>query len=66
VTAAEEDRARRRSALRETGQGRAIYEELVLKKPPAALTGRRAKSATVSDIAKAVGRLISRDAATRQ
>jgi hypothetical protein len=33
VTAAEEDRARRRKALEEAAKVRKIYEELVLKKP---------------------------------
>src|SRR6185437_12899376 len=33
LTAAEEDRARRRKAMEEAAKVRAIYEEMVLKKP---------------------------------
>ena len=35
MTAAEEDKIRRRQALEEAAKVRAIYEEMVLKKPPA-------------------------------
>jgi hypothetical protein len=50
VTAAEENRIRRRKALEEQAKVRAIYEELVLKKPQQAVV----QIGTVSDIAKAV------------
>jgi 7,8-dihydro-6-hydroxymethylpterin dimethyltransferase len=50
VTAAEEDRARRKKAYEEQAKVRAIYEELVLKKPQQAVV----QIGTVSDIAKAV------------
>ena len=52
MTAAEEDRARRRKAqaLQEQAKVRAIYEELVLKKPQPTVV----QIGTVSDIAKAV------------
>src|SRR6201993_2805179 len=50
LTAAEEDRARRKAALEEQARVRAIYEELVLKKPQQAVV----QIGTVSDIAKAV------------
>src|ERR1700730_15850129 len=51
LTAAEEDRARRRKAqaLQEQAKVRAIYEELVLKKPQPTVV----QIGTVSDIAKA-------------
>src|SRR6266436_1452058 len=50
VTAAEEDRARRKKAYEEQAKVRAIYEELVLKKPQQAVV----QIGSVSDIAKAV------------
>src|SRR3989441_546028 len=50
LTAAEEDRARRKKAYQEQAKVRAIYEELVLKKPQPAVV----QIGTVSDIAKAV------------
>jgi len=50
VTAAEEDRARRKKAYEEQAKVRAIYEELVLKKPQPMVV----QIGTVSDIAKAV------------
>jgi uncharacterized radical SAM superfamily Fe-S cluster-containing enzyme len=52
LTAAEEDRARRRNAqaLQEQAKVRAIYEELVLKKPQTAVV----QIGSVADIAKAV------------
>src|SRR6266850_2444005 len=50
VTAAEEDRARRKKAYEEQAKVRAIYEELVLKKPQPTVV----QIGTVSDIAKAV------------
>ena len=50
VTAAEEDRARRKKAYEEQAKVRAIYEELVLKKPQQTVV----QIGTVSDIAKAV------------
>src|SRR5437764_976010 len=50
VTAAEEDRARRKKAYEEQAKVRAIYEELVLKKPQPAVV----QIGTVSDIQKAV------------
>jgi hypothetical protein len=52
LTAAEEDRARRRKAqaLQEQAKVRAIYEELVLKKPQPTVV----QIGSVSDIAKAV------------
>jgi uncharacterized radical SAM superfamily Fe-S cluster-containing enzyme len=50
VTAAEEERARRKKAYEEQAKVRAIYEELVLKKPQQAVV----QIGTVSDIAKAV------------
>src|SRR6266403_2061175 len=50
VTAAEEDRARRKKAYEEQAKVRAIYEELVLKKPQPTVV----QIGTVGDIAKAV------------
>ncbi|OLC85388.1 MAG: hypothetical protein AUH88_06665 [Acidobacteria bacterium 13_1_40CM_4_61_5] len=50
LTAAEEDRIRRKKAFEEQAKVRAIYEELVLKKPQQAVV----QIGTVSDIAKAV------------
>ncbi len=50
LTAAEEERARRKKAYEEQAKVRAIYEELVLKKPQPAVV----QIGTVSDIAKAV------------
>jgi hypothetical protein len=50
VTAAEEDRARRKKAYEEQAKVRAIYEELVLKKPQPTVV----QIGSVSDIAKAV------------
>src|SRR5246127_783135 len=50
LTAAEENRIRRKAALEEQARVRAIYEELVLKKPQQAVV----QIGTVSDIAKAV------------
>src|SRR5437879_6302069 len=50
VTAAEEDRARRKKAYEEQAKVRAIYEELVLKKPQPTVV----QIGTVQDIAKAV------------
>jgi hypothetical protein len=50
VTAAEENRARRKKAIEEQAKVRAIYEELVLKKPQPTVV----QIGTVSDIAKAV------------
>jgi len=50
LTAAEENRIRRKKALEEQAKVRAIYEELVLKKPQRAVV----QIGTVSDIAKAV------------
>src|SRR5205823_12449339 len=50
LTAAEEERARRKKAYEEQAKVRAIYEELVLKKPQPAVE----QIGTVSDIAKAV------------
>jgi acylphosphatase len=50
VTAAEEERARRKKAYEEQAKVRAIYEELVLKKPQPTVV----QIGTVSDIAKAV------------
>ncbi len=50
VTAAEENRIRRKKALEEQAKVRAIYEELVLKKPQQAVV----QIGTVGDIAKAV------------
>jgi hypothetical protein len=49
-TAAEEDRARRKKAFEEQAKVRAIYEELVLKKPQPTVV----QIGTVSDITKAV------------
>jgi 7,8-dihydro-6-hydroxymethylpterin dimethyltransferase len=49
-TASEEDRARRKKAYEEQAKVRAIYEELVLKKPQPTVV----QIGTVSDIAKAV------------
>jgi hypothetical protein len=49
-TAAEEDRARRKKAYEEQAKVRAIYEELVLKKPQPTVV----QIGTVQDIAKAV------------
>src|SRR6201993_3858607 len=50
LTAAEENRIRRKKALEEQAKVRAIYEELVLKKPQPTVV----QIGTVSDIAKAV------------
>src|SRR6059036_1497493 len=50
LTAAEEDRARRKKAYEEQAKVRAIYEELVLKKAPETVV----QIGTVQDIAKAV------------
>jgi uncharacterized radical SAM superfamily Fe-S cluster-containing enzyme len=50
LTAAEEERARRKKAFEEQAKVRAIYEELVLKKPQPTVV----QIGTVSDIAKAV------------
>src|ERR1700751_872373 len=50
LTAAEENRMRRKKALEEQAKVRAIYEELVLKKPQQAVV----QIGSVSDIAKAV------------
>jgi len=50
LTAAEEDRARRKKAYEEQAKVRAIYEELVLRKPQAPVV----QIGTVQDIAKAV------------
>ena len=50
LTAAEENRIRRKAALEEQARVRAIYEELVLKKPQTTVV----QIGTVSDIAKAV------------
>jgi hypothetical protein len=50
LTAAEENRIRRKHALEEQAKVRAIYEELVLKKPQPKVV----QIGTVSDIAKAV------------
>ncbi len=50
LTAAEEDRIRRKKAFEEQAKVRAIYEELVLKKPKQEVV----QIGTVSDIAKAV------------
>jgi uncharacterized radical SAM superfamily Fe-S cluster-containing enzyme len=50
VTAAEENRIRRKKAIEEQAKVRAIYEELVLKKPQPTVV----QIGTVSDIAKAV------------
>jgi 7,8-dihydro-6-hydroxymethylpterin dimethyltransferase len=50
LTAAEEDRARRKKAFEEQAKVRAIYEELVLKKPQPTMV----QIGTVQDIAKAV------------
>jgi len=50
VTAAEENRLRRKKALEEQAKVRAIYEELVLKKPQPTIV----QIGTTSDIAKAV------------
>jgi hypothetical protein len=50
LTAAEEDRIRRKKAFEEQAKVRAIYEELVLKKPQQAVV----QIGTVQDIAKAV------------
>jgi uncharacterized radical SAM superfamily Fe-S cluster-containing enzyme len=49
LTAAEEDRARRKKAFEEQAKVRAIYEELVLKKTPTTVV----QIGTVNDIAKA-------------
>jgi uncharacterized radical SAM superfamily Fe-S cluster-containing enzyme len=49
LTASEEDRIRRKQALAEQAKVRAIYEELVLKKPQPTVV----QIGTVSDIAKA-------------
>jgi uncharacterized radical SAM superfamily Fe-S cluster-containing enzyme len=49
LTAAEEERARRKKAYEEQAKVRAIYEELVLKKPQPTVV----QIGTVSDIAKA-------------
>src|SRR5438874_991135 len=50
LTAAEEDRMRRKKAYEEQAKVRAIYEELVLKKPQPTVV----QIGTVNDIAKAV------------
>ena len=50
LTAAEENRARRKKALEEQAKVRAIYEELVLKKAQPTVV----QIGSVSDIAKAV------------
>src|SRR5438270_2055362 len=50
LTAAEEDRLRRKKAYEEQAKVRAIYEELVLKKPQPTVV----QIGTVNDIAKAV------------
>jgi 7,8-dihydro-6-hydroxymethylpterin dimethyltransferase len=50
LTAAEEERARRKRAYEEQAKVRAIYEELVLKKPQPAVV----QIGTLGDIAKAV------------
>src|SRR5246127_2212935 len=50
LTAAEEDRARRKKAYEEQAKVRAIYEELVLKKPQPTVV----QIGSVQDIAKAV------------
>jgi uncharacterized radical SAM superfamily Fe-S cluster-containing enzyme len=50
LTAAEENRIRRKKALEEQAKVRAIYEELVLKKPQQAVV----QIGSVSDIAKAI------------
>src|SRR2546430_479417 len=50
LTAAEEERARRKKAYEEAAKVRAIYEELVLKKPQPTVV----QIGSVSDIAKAV------------
>src|SRR6202040_3486012 len=50
LTAAEEDRARRKKAFEEQAKVRAIYEELVLKKPKPTVV----QIGTVQDSAKAV------------
>ena len=50
LTAAEEDRARRKKAFEEQAKVRAIYEELVLKKPQPTVV----QIGTVQDIAKAI------------
>jgi hypothetical protein len=50
VTAAEEDRMRRKKAWEEAAKVRAIYEELVLKKPQPKVV----QIGTVSEIAQAV------------
>ena len=50
LTAAEEERARRKKAFEEQAKVRAIYEELVLKKPQPAVV----QIGSVQDIAKAV------------
>ncbi|MGH9809236.1 MAG: hypothetical protein ACRD9W_18620, partial [Terriglobia bacterium] len=49
LTAAEEDRARRKKAFEEQAKVRAIYEELVLKKPQPTVV----QIGSVADIAKA-------------
>jgi len=50
VTAAEENRIRRKKALEEQAKVRAIYEELVLKKPQPGVV----QIGSLNDIAKAV------------
>ena len=50
MTAAEEDRARRKKAFEEQAKVRAIYEELVLKKPQPTVV----QIGTVQDIARAI------------
>jgi hypothetical protein len=50
LTAAEEDRIRRKKAFEEQAKVRAIYEELVLKKPQPAVV----QIGSLQDIAKAV------------
>jgi hypothetical protein len=50
LTAAEENRIRRKKALEEQAKVRAIYEELVLKKPQQVVV----QIGSVSDIVKAI------------
>src|SRR5262249_11061124 len=50
LTAAEEDRARRKKAFEEQAKVRAIYEELVLKKPQPTVV----QIGSLNDISKAV------------
>ena len=69
LTAAEEDRARRKKAFEEQAKVRAIYEELVLKKPQPTVV----QIGSLTDIAKAVpanfsnaGKTVSIDPAPKQ